>query len=103
MVTTLFHFTYVHPPIPLRHFDWFCCFDSEKDDGPDITFSASGETKLEAAESMMADIDESNAPKQLIELWEDWLRDDHGSLHQDDDRDELWEKFEAEIIARFAA
>lgn len=62
---------------------------------------ASGLTEYQAVENLLEWTEERNAPTAVIKAWEEWLRDDHGSLHQDDDRDELWEKFTGEILSQF--
>lgn len=45
-------------------------------------------------------VHESDAPEFIQEEFEIWLQDDHGNLHPDDDREELWEKYLEEIERR---
>jgi predicted acetyltransferase len=37
--------------------------------------------------------DHSDAPESVQAEYQEWLQDDHGSLHADDDHEELWDKF----------
>ena len=37
--------------------------------------------------------DEDQASEELLKKFEKWLEDDHGELHPDDDRAQLWELF----------
>jgi hypothetical protein len=43
--------------------------------------------------------DHNDAPESVQAEYQAWLQDDHGSLHADDDHEELWDKF-CEQIAK---
>jgi hypothetical protein len=48
--------------------------------------------------SEYGDTSYSTAPDAIVEMYGKWLRDDHSPLHEDDDAEELWDKFLASLV-----
>jgi hypothetical protein len=53
--------------------------------------------------SEYGDTSYSTAPDAIVEMYGKWLRDDHSPLHEDDDAEELWDKFLASLVKQEVA
>ena len=53
--------------------------------------------------SEYGDTSYSTAPDAIVEMYGAWLRDDHSPLHEDDDAEELWDKFLASLVKQDVA
>jgi hypothetical protein len=45
----------------------------------------------------------ASAPDAIQDMYRKWLRDDHSPLHEDDDAEELWDKFLASLVKQEVA
>jgi len=53
--------------------------------------------------SEYGDTSYSTAPDAIVEMYGKWLSDDHSPLHEDDDAEELWDKFLASLVKQEVA